>query len=507
MSAEQPRAFISYVSEDGPAVDRLCRILENAGIPYWRDRKDLGPGDEWKAKIREAIRSGSFAFLACFSSNYYSKLTSTMNEEIRVAIEGFQLRQPGQTWIIPVRFEDVALPQFELSNGLLLDGLNYVNLYGDAYAEGAVSLTTKIAKMLGQPAGDPAAIRASVAEAREVDRGELLRKQTKEWLPDSARRIDLAGLIEDEAARVLAALRDLQRFPVRLEPGPEPERGLAVMDQLKAIWALIQPFCESLEVAVRWGDPESLRSWRAALEAFAQEAETVKYREGGHPALFQTRHLPGVVAAMTIALAGVRSQRWANVKELLTEATIIGQAGQPLTPLEVSRPWSPFDGDVVINVLVLESERGSSYSAQELGLVLARRQIQKRSAPVADWLFNLLRPIFVDGMYDERTYARDFDRAEVMLGIIAEDQVLQRRAAAKAGLWLPGGQWHGRASARYEAYYRAPSPLDEIAAAVTAQGMEWAPVKGGLFGGDPNRAKAAIATYRTEFDRRMENSF
>ncbi|NEE61945.1 TIR domain-containing protein, partial [Streptomyces sp. SID8455] len=59
--------FISYVHEDSDQVDSLCAVLEAAQIPYWRDRKDLGPGDSWKAQIRAAIRDGSLVFLACFS--------------------------------------------------------------------------------------------------------------------------------------------------------------------------------------------------------------------------------------------------------------------------------------------------------------------------------------------------------------------------------------------------------------------------------------------------------
>ena len=61
--------FVSYVREDNVAVDGLCAVLEAAKIPYWRDRSALGPDDAWRARIRDAIRSGSLVFLACFSEN------------------------------------------------------------------------------------------------------------------------------------------------------------------------------------------------------------------------------------------------------------------------------------------------------------------------------------------------------------------------------------------------------------------------------------------------------
>ena len=73
MVTEPKHAFISYVNEDAEQVDRLCGVLSAAGIPYWRDRNALGPGDEWKKKIRQAIKSGSLVFLACFSEHSRSR--------------------------------------------------------------------------------------------------------------------------------------------------------------------------------------------------------------------------------------------------------------------------------------------------------------------------------------------------------------------------------------------------------------------------------------------------
>lgn len=45
--SEAKHVFTSYVVEDTARIDTLCRIFTAAGIPYWRNRTDLGPGDEW----------------------------------------------------------------------------------------------------------------------------------------------------------------------------------------------------------------------------------------------------------------------------------------------------------------------------------------------------------------------------------------------------------------------------------------------------------------------------
>jgi hypothetical protein len=93
---EAKHVFISYVREDSDKVDGLCAVLEAAGIPYWRDRKDLGPGDAWRAKIRSAIRSGALVFLACFSDNSRAKDKSYMNEELTLAAEEFRQMPPAR---------------------------------------------------------------------------------------------------------------------------------------------------------------------------------------------------------------------------------------------------------------------------------------------------------------------------------------------------------------------------------------------------------------------------
>ena len=60
------RAFISYVREDARRVDQLQQALEAAGIPVWRDTADLWPGEDWQAKIRQAITANALVLSPAF---------------------------------------------------------------------------------------------------------------------------------------------------------------------------------------------------------------------------------------------------------------------------------------------------------------------------------------------------------------------------------------------------------------------------------------------------------
>ena len=116
------RAFISYVREDARRVDQLQQALETAGIPVWRDTADLWPGEDWKAKIRQAITANALVFIACFSRASVARDRSFQNEELVLAIEQLRLRRPDDTWLIPVRFDESVVPDSDLRKRVCVTG-------------------------------------------------------------------------------------------------------------------------------------------------------------------------------------------------------------------------------------------------------------------------------------------------------------------------------------------------------------------------------------------------
>ncbi len=180
-------AFISYVAEDKVRVDKLCRVLDAASVPYWRDRNELGPGEEWKRAIREAIDAGAVVFLACFSDRSRAKQKSYMNEEITLAVDEFRLRAPGQKWLIPVRFDSGEIPDWDLGAGRMLGDLNYVDLFGKAYTENAFKLVQAINAVMGVASLDPATVRAVEEVSKEPSVDEEVAKKDPSQLREAAR--------------------------------------------------------------------------------------------------------------------------------------------------------------------------------------------------------------------------------------------------------------------------------------------------------------------------------
>ncbi|SDP50701.1 TIR domain-containing protein [Nakamurella panacisegetis] len=492
---DSQHVFVSYVHEDSDRVDLLCKVLEAAQIPYWRDRNNLGPGDAWKTKIREAIQSNALVFLPCFSERSRAKSTTHMNEELTLAVDEFRKMPPGRVWLMPVRFDDGPVPVWDLGAGRSLGDLNYVDLFGDAYAVGAAALVAAVSRLMGESGPDAATVQAAVAQADEGDRPSLVRRLTKEMLPDPARRIELDDTIRQETRTVLTALDDSQRFPIDTLPGATRDQQIvSVVEYATAIWHLVQPFCESLQVATRWADLTQLAPWTAGLRSFGSDATKVR---AGFPVITDLRHIPLLVSTMAVGLTGVGSDRWENVKALVVDPTVTGRGSETAESLiNVSTPWSPFANlDMTAHALARATVFGEEPAAALAVFTVGR--VGQYHTPVNEWLHAILRPMFLDLFPDDETYNQEFDRAEIMLGLISADIGLQR-AEGTGSSWRRS-RWFGRST--WRAGHSHPNMLAIASSQLDLQQADWAPLRGGLFGRDPARARAAIDTYRTTFDQ------
>lgn len=150
-------AFISYIREDRDRADELQQVLQAAGIRVWRDTISLWPGEDWRAKIRNAITADALVFVACFSKASVSRERSYQNEELMLAIEQLRLRRPDNTWLIPVRFDDCEIPDYDIGGGRTLATIQRVDLFGNRSAEGAARLVVAVLRILGLGPAPPIA--------------------------------------------------------------------------------------------------------------------------------------------------------------------------------------------------------------------------------------------------------------------------------------------------------------------------------------------------------------
>lgn len=498
--AAAKHVFISYVREDNEHVDKLCKLLEAAKIPYWRDRKDLGPGDAWKKKIRDAIQSGTAVFVACFSGRQRGKGPSYMNEEMTLAVEQFRLRPPNKTWLIPVRFDDGEIDEWELGAGRWLSDFNYADLFGDDYAANAVTLIASINDVLGGAAPDSTTVRASIEEAEASERPEMLKRLTKQLLLDPAKQIELDELLADEARRLLALLSDDKRFPATVTAGAS-DKGLELYlaEIASDYWTAVEPFCWSLQVAARYArSNDQLTLWADTLRALHSYATAPV---GGNTAVLKLRFIPLMAAVITCAVATAGVGQMTNFRALLVDVTVSPQRYGTTAAVPIGNAvsyYTPFEdaGATVASIVALAAR-----DTYDLATATAARQenkIPNLRKPVADWMFEVLRPAFADQFIDTTTYAQAFDKGEIMLGIFSQDAESQI-AEANGYKWANNSSWFGRSTWRSD--QAGQSPVEEFARELATAGPDWPPLRVGLFGANVDRASAAIATYSVDFDK------
>lgn len=147
-------AFISYVREDSHDVDMLQQWLEAAGISVWRDTADLGVGKDWRVEIQRAT-DNAFVFIACFSTRGVARAKSYQNEELLLAIEQLRMRRPGDVWLIPVRFDNCDIPDYQLGGGRTLASIQRADLFGGRRDAEAERLVASVLQLLGQSSSGP----------------------------------------------------------------------------------------------------------------------------------------------------------------------------------------------------------------------------------------------------------------------------------------------------------------------------------------------------------------
>lgn len=312
---------------------------------------------------------------------------------------------------------------------------------------------------------------------------------------DSAREIELDELVTDEVSRVLAGMRDTERFPQNYAGGLTQSELTARLAEISMdYWRLVEPFSWSLAIAARWGSPEALGPWIKGIRALSAEAMK---STGGTIVFLELRHIPALITTMVAALASTGQGRWDNFKALLVDNAVADPSYQNkrLAIIESVCPWEPFGyGEMTAHVLAHHAKTGDDFATCAADF---NKKYGNYYAPAADWMFGLLQPMFASQFPDEGEYASAFDYAEVSVGVVNEDLGNMRDTGETGRPLRFRNKWFGRSTYRYA--HRRCEPIDDIAQEKTASGTTWKPLQAGLFGGSTERAKIALDQYGETF--------
>jgi hypothetical protein len=109
---------------------------------------------------------------------------------------------------------------------------------------------------------------------------------------------------------------------------------------------------------------------------------------------------------------------------------------------------------------------------------------ERHYAPMSEYLFKILQPSLDDVLFMGKDYERAFDEFEVLLGLSVADIY----NLTSQHTWGPIGRfgWKQR---------HGDGPLSRVVREARSAGSDWLPIKGGLFGGKPERLEAIAQEY------------
>ena len=480
----QRHAFLSYMHEDRGYVDELQESLEAAGIQVWRDTRDLWPGEDWQGKIRAAIKADSLAFIACFSSAGEKREKSYQYEELTLAVEEYRLRRPSASWLFTVRFDECSIPEFDLGGGRLLDAtIQRTDLFGAGKTVQTVRLSQAVARIMN-PQGATSITTEAVANAKRASSDSRSRSETmKLLLRDSSADIVLEDFMSATASELKKQLADEQRFPTSTNDSTGVPFSELWLDQVHEYERTLEPIFDLVRLAATYGQPQHNAVWARFMRQLTSQIS----KSGGNKALLNLRAYPTLILMYVASIASLTRHNYSPLRGLVEEPTVRDRHNSEVA---VSIAMHTNVRAVAEGVEPLASALAMSddgtVTTTELVEGLVAKTIGNRHTPMSDHLHKLLRDLFLDELSDDRDYADKFDRAEVLLDMIATDQSKQ---SGRFGNFAGG---YGRYTWRNR-HVEAPVEAKMLAELVEKQGS-WGPLVDGLFGGDVNRAVTALET-------------
>lgn len=478
-------AFISYVREDKDSVDRLQQVLVAAGIRVWRDTEDLWPGQDWKLEIKRAINDGSLAFLACFSDSSNAREVSYQREELILAVEQMRQRTLGRPWLIPIRFSDCDVPEYDLGANRSLNSLQRVDLYGDKWELGGPRLISAIMAILGARQARAASVPRSASEtARPAN-------TLRQVLLDPNRQIEFEDLIDRTMREARDRILDETEFPTdtpRLVAGPD---GLEyILEQVRKYESVMRPLMELLVIGCTWGRPEHNGIWARVVQTIANTHKMM----GGKTVLVNLRRYALILLVYAAAVAAVNRSNFAALKAVTIDPLYRSQTGR-VPVVGVSHVWLLFES-YEIGAQVLAKHDGRDGFDRDLVERLMQRKESKFYTPVSDHLQRLIRPLFAEMIVDDDDFVECFDRTEAILALLATDVELQAVTANRSRGY---GPWFGSFTWRHQ--YFEGGPAHDLLSKSNEDGDRWPPLRVGLFGGSQDRAKAAFDRFLPEVEQ------
>lgn len=473
--------FLSYVREDKAAVDELQSVLEEADFEVWRDTDKLWPGEDWKAKIRAAIKDDAMVFVACFSTRVEQRDKSYQNEELTIATDEYRLRPAGSTWLMTVRLDECAIPKIDLGGGRYLDEtIHRADIFGDDKIKNITRLVTAINRTISGAAGGAGedSQRSATAFTQVQRDNESSASRLRRLLRDPNGDLEFDEHVRGLRSAIVDQLSDRDVYPLS---GAVDARTL--VDRVRAYESTLLPYLPELILFGAFGKPEHALSGAALLRAIGAEC----HQGEGTQALIHVHEYPAVLSMYALTLGALYRRQFWIIRALIEEPKIAakrgGRFGAKSSFVGLGGQRTIFESiDWVGSILTYEDDQSTAATDEVIEDFRLKRR-GNRYTPVSDHIHQFLRPLLADYYPDQEGYDEAFDLAEIFLDAIAA--YVQKRD----DLWATN-VGYGRYT--WRARHGVSSPDATLLEEAKGSADGWTPVLEGVFGGSSEAAVEAL---------------
>ncbi len=177
MSESTKAVFLSYASQDAPAVERIAEALRASGIEVWFDKNELVGGDAWDQKIRRQIKECAL-FVPVISANTQARAEGYFRLEWKLAVDRSHLMADDAPFLFPVVIDETSDAAARVP-----DKFREVQWTRLSVKDTPETLAARVAKILGgESMKTGAVIGASLDDARGRGRATPLQSKSPSWL-------------------------------------------------------------------------------------------------------------------------------------------------------------------------------------------------------------------------------------------------------------------------------------------------------------------------------------
>ena len=255
MSDSSKAVFLSYASQDAPAVERIAEALRAAGIEVWFDKNELVGGDAWDQKIRRQIKECAL-FVPVISANTNARAEGYFRLEWKLAVDRSHLMADDAPFLFPVVIDDTSDAAARVPDRFRDVQWTRLNV-----KDTPETLAKRVAKLLGDEGVDAGA----VADRAPGQRPGLHRKPTN-W-------VGLIGMIGGLAIGLVYALRPIWTPSRRAEVTPLSNAGAGTRPP--TLGKPVAPLSEARQLVAR-ARAMSLDKYDSTKEDFAAAENLIK---------------------------------------------------------------------------------------------------------------------------------------------------------------------------------------------------------------------------------------